>query len=214
MTPTQATAQPFAIGLTGGIGSGKTTIANLFGDMGATIIDTDAIAHQLTAPGGQAIPQIRTSFGDAYVTEEGALDRARMRSLVFSDPSQRQILEGILHPLIRTTSEDMLAAMQGAYPIMVVPLLFESGIWATRVARVLVVDCPEEEQVARVMARNNLPEETIRSIMAAQIPRHERLARADDVIENIGDIASLRPQVVRLHEIYSKLKQASDNRHL
>lgn len=200
--PGHTAPAPFAIGLTGGIGSGKTTVANLFEALGATIIDTDALAHQLTSPGGQAIDPIRMTFGEAFITPDGAMDRARMRDHVFTDPMERHKLESLLHPLIRQAADAAREAMTGLYPIFVVPLLFESGTWRARLSRVLVVDCPEDVQIARVMARNNLPEATIRAVMAAQMPRQERLALADDVIENTGDMASLQERVAHLHAMY------------
>ncbi len=190
------------IGLTGGIGCGKTTVANLFGERGASIVDTDLIAHSMTVAGGPAMAPIRAAFGDAYVGADGALDRARMRALVFADPAAKLRLEAILHPLIRAAAEAEAAAATGAYVIFVVPLLIESGNWRTRVARVLAIDCPEALQVARVMARNGLQESQVKAIMAAQVSRAERLAAADDVITNDDGIAALAPQVEALHRLY------------
>ncbi len=191
-----------SIGLTGGIGCGKTTVANMFAALGASVVDTDLIAHSMTVPGGPAMPAIRAAFGDRYITPEGALDRAAMRALVFSDPDAKLRLEAILHPLIRATAEAEAAAATGAYVIYVVPLLIESGNWRGRVARVLAIDCPESMQIARVMARNGLQEEQVRAIMAAQVSRQDRLAAADDVITNDDGIAALTPQVEALHAIY------------
>jgi dephospho-CoA kinase len=191
-----------SIGLTGGIGCGKTTVANMFAALGASVVDTDLIAHSMTVPGGPAMPAIRAAFGDLYITPEGALDRGAMRALVFSDPAAKQRLEAILHPLIRATAEAEAAAATGAYVIYVVPLLIESGTWRGRVARVLAIDCPESMQIARVMARNGLQEEQVRAIMAAQVSRQDRLAAADDVITNDDGIAALTPQVEALHALY------------
>lgn len=191
-----------SIGLTGGIGCGKTTVANMFAALGASVVDTDLIAHSMTVPGGPAMPAIRAAFGDLYITPEGALDRAAMRALVFSDPAAKQRLEAILHPLIRATAEAEAAAATGAYVIYVVPLLIESGSWRGRVARVLAIDCPESMQIARVMARNGLQEEQVRAIMATQVSRQDRLAAADDVITNDDGIAALTPQVEALHALY------------
>jgi dephospho-CoA kinase len=191
-----------SIGLTGGIGCGKTTVANMFAALGASVVDTDLIAHSMTVPGGPAMQAIRAAFGDGYITPEGALDRAAMRALVFSDPDAKLRLEAILHPLIRATAEAEAAAASGAYVIYVVPLLIESGNWRGRVARVLAIDCPESMQIARVMARNGLQEEQVRAIMAAQVSRQDRLAAADDVITNDDGIAALTPQVEALHAIY------------
>ena len=200
MEPGQVNA--FSVGLTGGIGSGKTTVADMFGALGASLIDTDAIAHALTAPHGAAMPAILAEFGDGFATPDGALDRARMRELVFTDPGARARLEGILHPRIREATAAAAAIATGPYVIFVVPLLIESGTWRERVTRILAVDCPEETQVARVMARNNLSEAQVRAIMAAQVTRAQRLAGADDVVLNDDGLDALRPQVERLHAFY------------
>jgi len=200
MNPGQAS--PFSVGLTGGIGCGKTTVADMFGALGASLVDTDAIAHALTAPQGAAMPALLAEFGDAFATPEGALDRAKMRELVFTDPAARERLEAILHPRIREATAAAAAIATGAYVIFVVPLLIESGSWAGRVTRVLAIDCSEATQVARVMARNNLSEAQVRAIMAAQVTREQRLAAADDVILNDDGIDALRPQVERLHAFY------------
>jgi dephospho-CoA kinase len=192
----------FSVGLTGGIGCGKTTVADMFGALGATLVDTDAIAHALTAPHGAAMPAILGEFGAGFATPEGALDRAKMRELVFADPGARARLEAILHPRIREATAAAAAIATGPYVIFVVPLLIESGTWVGRVTRVLAIDCPEETQVARVMARNKLQEARVRAIMAAQVTRAERLAAADDVILNDDGIEALAPQVERLHAFY------------
>jgi dephospho-CoA kinase len=190
------------IGLTGGIGCGKTTVANMFAALGATVVDTDLIAHSMSAAGGPAIPAIRAEFGERYITPDGALDRAGMRALVFSDPGAKLRLEAILHPLIRAAAEAEAAAADGAYVIFVVPLLIESGNWRGRVARVLAIDCPESLQISRVMARNGLQDAQVKAIMAAQVSRQDRLAAADDVITNDDGIAALAPQVEALHQFY------------
>lgn len=200
-----STAKRFSVGLTGGIGSGKTTVANLFGEFGAALVDTDLIAHQVSAPGGPAIDAIRSSFGDGFLTPDGALDRARMRELVFAEPAQKARLEAILHPLIREETEAQAARVTGTYLIFVVPLLVESNSWRQRVDRVLVIDCPEEIQLARVMARNGLPEAQVRAIMASQVPRAVRLAAADDVLENAGPSEELRDKAKQLHALYCSL---------
>lgn len=197
---------PFSIGLTGGIGSGKTTVANMFAERGASIVDTDLIAHSLTAPGGPAMPAIIAEFGPEFADASGALDRARMRQLVFADAGAKARLEAILHPRIRDGALAAGAAATGSYVIYAVPLLVESGTWRSRVARVLVIDCREEVQVARVMARNNLPESQVLAIMAAQASRAQRLAAADDVIDNNDGIAALEPQIERLHALYMKIR--------
>ncbi|AJE97842.1 dephospho-CoA kinase [Pandoraea apista] len=202
----------YAIGLTGGIGSGKTTIANLFATHGITIIDTDAIAHAITAPGGAAMPAIRREFGDTFVAPDGSLDRARMREAVFGDNLAKTRLEAITHPLIRTECERAAAEAEGPYLIFVVPLLVESGTWRQRVQRVLVVDCAEETQIARVMSRNHFTREQVQAIMARQATRAQRLSAADDVIDNDVQHAPLAPQVDRLHAAYLKLAaQAQGN---
>jgi dephospho-CoA kinase len=192
----------FSVGLTGGIGCGKTTVADMFGALGAFLVDTDAIAHALTAPHGAAMPAILAEFGAGFATPEGALDRAKMRELVFTDPGARTRLEAILHPRIREATAAAAALATGPYTIFVVPLLVESGTWRERVTRILAIDCSEETQVARVMARNNLAEAQVRAIMAAQATRAQRLAAADDVILNDDGLEALRPQVERLHAFY------------
>lgn len=194
----------FVVGLTGGIGSGKSLVANMFADRGASIVDTDQIAHSLTAPGGAAMPDILAEFGAQMADSRGAMDRARMRELVFREPAAKRRLEAILHPMIRDATLAAAADATGSYVILAIPLLVESGAWKQRVNRVLVIDCPEEVQVARVMARNGLAEDQVRAIMATQVPRLERLAAADDVIDNGGPIQALTPQVDRLHGFYQQ----------
>src|SRR5206468_7381229 len=189
----------FAVGLTGGIGCGKTTVADLFAARGAAVIDTDQIAHALTAPGGAAMPALIDAFGPGFATPEGALDRARMRALVFADPDARARLEAILHPRIREATNAAALLATGPYVMFVVPLLIESGTWRGRVARVLAIDCPEQMQVARVMARNNMTETQVRAIMAAQVTRARRLDAADDVIVHDDGSDALLPQIARLH---------------
>lgn len=203
-------APVFSLGLTGGIGSGKTTVANMLGELGAALIDTDLIAHQLTTPGGLAIPAIRAQFGDAFITADGAMDRAGIRQLVFADTAQKLKLEAILHPLIRTETERAAAQAKGDYRIFVVPLLVESGNWKQRVDRILVVDCDEETQIKRVMSRNQLSREQVVAIMRNQASRQARLAAADDVIVNNGDLKNISEEVLRLHELYLGLAK---NKH-
>lgn len=189
------------VGLTGGIGSGKSAAAEEFARLGATVVDTDAISHELTAAGGAALPEIEAVFGKSALGPDGALDRGRMRERVFADPGQRRALEGILHPMIRGESGRRIAAAPGPYVVHVVPLLVESGEYRRRVDRVLVVDVPEEVQVARVRGRG-LAEDQIRRIIALQASRAERLAAADDVIDNGGSLEALRERVRALHEKY------------
>jgi dephospho-CoA kinase len=196
---------PFIVGLTGGIGSGKSAAASLFGHLGATVVDTDAIAHELTGPSGLAMPALRAAFGEAIAAADGSLDRPAMRRLAFSDPAARSRLEAILHPLIREESRRLCEAADGPYVVLVVPLLLESNDYRQRVRRVLAVDCPEATQISRVMARSGLAEEEVRRIMAAQVSRTQRLSAADEVIENGGSLAALEVQVGALHQRYLKL---------
>ncbi|HEY8607254.1 MAG TPA: dephospho-CoA kinase [Noviherbaspirillum sp.] len=200
-----STPRRFSIGITGGIGSGKTTVADMFAARGAALVDTDLIAHSLTQPGGAAIAAIHAQFGASFLTADGAMDRARMREYVFAESSAKARLEAILHPLIRIETERAAQAAQGSYLMFVVPLLVESRGWRERVSRVLVVDCDEQTQVRRVMTRSGLPEAQVRAIMAAQATRGQRLAVADDVIDNDGDADALVPQVERLHATYLAL---------
>ncbi|MEW6689498.1 MAG: dephospho-CoA kinase [Pseudomonadota bacterium] len=193
------------VGLTGGIGSGKSAAAREFARLGATVIDTDAIAHELTGPGGAALGEVKRLFGAEFLDASGAMDRSRMRELVFSDPAQKKRLEALLHPLIRAETERRTAAADGPYVVQVVPLLLESGEYRRRVARVLVVDCPEALQVSRVRQRSAMTEAEVRRIIASQIERQTRLAAADDVIDNSGTIAALQQQVRQLHERYLRL---------
>jgi dephospho-CoA kinase len=176
-------------------------VADEFAKLGAAIVDTDAIAHELTGTKGLALPQIKKLFGKKAIGADGAMDRKRMRDQVFANPEAKRQLEGLLHPMIRDESARRIAAAQGHYVVHVVPLLVESGDYRGRVDRILVVDCPEEQQVARVRERG-LSEREARSILAAQAPRAERLAAADDVIENDGTRDALRKQVAALHQKY------------
>ena len=195
----------FTVGLTGGIGSGKSTVARAFEDRGVTVVDADALAHRLTAPGGAAIPAIRAAFGDEVVAPSGALDRARMRAIAFENAGARARLEAILHPMIRADSERIAQEAPGRYVILMIPLLVESGDPHARCDRVLVVDCPEEEQVRRVMARSGLARAEVEAIMASQASRATRLAVADDVVDNAGDAALIDAQVDALHRKYLAL---------
>jgi dephospho-CoA kinase len=192
------------IGLTGGIGCGKSTVAGLFAEHGAGIIDTDAIAHHLTQRGGDAIAAISAAFGKDYITVDGELDRAKMRGLIFSDAAAKQRLELIMHPLILEQAKQQLRLLQTKpYIIIVVPLLAESPSFRQLVQRVLVVDCDENTQVARVTGRSQMEEAEVRGIIAQQTPRAERLQIADDVIHNDAGMDSLAEQVSVLHERYS-----------
>lgn len=199
----------YIVGLTGGIGSGKTTVAELFAARGIEIVDTDAIARQLTGPDGAAMPALRAAFGDAMARPDGSLDRDAMRRQAFADPSARSRLEGVLHPLIRQESARRCAQAASPYVILAVPLLVESGTYRERCQRILVVDCDEALQVERVMARSGLAAAEVRAIMAAQASRAARLAVADDVILNDDGPAALVPQVAALHEGYLNFSAGS-----
>ncbi|NJN39578.1 MAG: dephospho-CoA kinase [Gammaproteobacteria bacterium] len=196
---------PFRIGLTGGIGSGKSTAADLFAERGIEIIDADRLAHELTAPGGMAISPIRDAFGPGFIDATGALDRERMRDRIFSDASAKSTLESILHPMIRAETDRRAARATSPYVILMIPLLVETGAPHARCDRVVVVDCPEATQIERVMARSGLSRDAVGAIMAAQASRTERLSHADDVIDNGGSPADLQPQVDALHARYVAL---------
>jgi dephospho-CoA kinase len=194
----------FVVGLTGGIGSGKSAAADEFARLGAAVIDTDAIAHELTAAGGPALPGIARIFGPDFI-RDGRMDRERMREHVFSEPAAKQALEGLLHPMIREESKRRIATAAGPYVVHVVPLLVESPDYRSRVDRVLVVDAPEETQVARVRSRSRLSEAQVRAIIRSQAPREARLAAADDVVDNAGTRDALLKQVAALHQKYLQL---------
>jgi dephospho-CoA kinase len=194
------------IGLTGGIGSGKTAAAECFAALGAVVVDTDAIAHELTAPGGAAMPALKSAFGRAMMAADGRLDRAGMRRQAFADPAMRKRLEAILHPMIRARADSRCreALAAGApYVVLVVPLLVESRGYQRRVDRVVVVDCDDETRIGRVMARSGLSRAEVEAIVAAQASRAERLAVADDIIDNNGSRDRLAAQVAELHRRYA-----------
>lgn len=196
------------VGLTGGIGSGKSAAAERFAALGAAVVDTDAIAHELTGPAGAALAELRAAFGDGILAADGRLDRAAMRALVFADPSARHRLEAILHPLIRAEAERRTAAALAAgapYVVLVVPLLVESGDYRQRVGRVVVVECDEETRIDRVVSRSGLEPAEVRRIMAAQASPEARRRAADDLIDNGGDLDRLRRQVDELHRRYLSL---------
>lgn len=196
----------FAVGLTGGIGSGKTRVANAFAERGATIVDTDVISHQLTTSGGAAIAPIREAFGAGMITDSGTLDRRLMREAVFADPAQKARLESIMHPLIRTEVVRQMEQASGPYTIVVVPLLAESGHW--KFDRVLVIDCDVRTQIERVTRRDGLREELVKSIIAQQASRDQRLAIATEVLSNQAEFAALIPEIEQLHEKYCELARA------
>ncbi len=191
------------VGLTGGIGSGKTAVSDQLFQLGAGIVDTDLIAHEITAPNGTAIPFIQKQFGAEFIGSSGALDRAKMRKLVFADPNARKALETITHPLIQQETirqAKQLIEQKVPYLLFVVPLLIESGKWLSLLDYLVVVDCPEEVQIERVMHRSKLPRNEVEGILEAQASRQERIAHADRVIENQGSLISLQAEVLKLHQ--------------
>ncbi|HJU49228.1 MAG TPA: dephospho-CoA kinase [Pseudogulbenkiania sp.] len=190
------------VGLTGGIGSGKSAAARCFAALGVAVIDTDELSHALTAPGGRAMPQIVARFGPDFQRSDGALDRQRMRELVFQQPAARRELEAILHPMILEDSLAGLDRVPGEYALLVVPLLFESQAYRDVVDRTLLIDCDEQVQVARVMQRNGLSEAQVRAIMATQMPRADKRKLADDIIDNSGSLSELALQVEAKHRYY------------
>ncbi len=194
----------FRIGLTGGVASGKSTVAEIFAELGAAIVDTDAVAREVVAPGAPGLESVTAAFGAEVLLASGELDRRALRNIVFSDPQRRKLLESILHPLIRTRTLELIDCVEAPYVIVVVPLLLETG-FAELVERILVVDCPEAQQRERLRRRDNVSEDEARAMLATQTGRQERLARADDVIDNSGDIESVRRQVQALHQRYVEL---------
>lgn len=203
---------PFCVGVTGGIGSGKSRAAALFGELGAGVVDTDDVSHEMTAAGGNAMPEIIAKFGAAVAAADGSLDRTAMRRLVFENPDARKQLETILHPRIREIARNRVMTSPAPYVLLVVPLLLETGAYRDLIRRVLVVDCDESLQISRAMQRSSLTADAVRAIMAAQLPRPQRLAGADDIIHNDGSITQLRAQVCDLHRQYLKLAATSGNR--
>lgn len=205
--PSQSDRPGLVVALTGGIGSGKTTVSNRLAELGAAVIDTDLIAHELTAPGGAALEAIADEFGSGVFTPDGRLERTALRRVVFESPSARRRLEAILHPRILARMRERLSRVEGPYAVLVVPLLFEAE--QTGVAdRILVVDVPEAIQIARVKARSGLAEGEIRRILDSQATRSVRLAGADDLIDNSGLLETLLDQVDALHAQYLKLAAA------
>ena len=201
----------FTVGLTGGIGSGKSTVADLFAGHGVPVIDTDVIARELTAPGGAALDAIRAVFGGAVMCADGSLDRAALRRRIFADGDARRQLEAILHPRIRQIVAQRLATLTAPYALIVIPLLVETGGYQDVLNRVLVVDCPEDLQIARVMARSGLAQDEVEAILAAQAGRAARLAVADDVILNTTSPEALRTQVAMLHRRYLAFSTTSSS---
>lgn len=199
-------ASGLTIGLTGGIGSGKSAVADMLAEWGASVIDADAVAHELTAPGGAAIAPLRAAFGGDMIAPSGGLDRARMRATVFAKPDQRHKLEAILHPRIGQVLRERAALAQGAYLVLVVPLLVEGlARWRSVVDRIALVDCPEALQIERVMQRSGLDAAEVRAIMATQASREARQRAADDLIDNSADLAALQAQSRDLHARYLQM---------
>jgi len=208
---TTVPGRPLVIGLTGGIGSGKSAVADRFAALGAAVTDTDRIAHELTAPGAAGTQAIRAAFGSGVFTPDGALDRAALRRVVFADAGQRARLESLLHPLIGAAARSEIAGWSSPYGLLVVPLLLERGGLRALVDRVLVVDCTEDQQRQRVMARSGLSAAEAQAIMAAQASRRARLAIADDVVDNSGPQDGLDAQVAALDRRYRALAADRDD---
>ena len=200
----------YRIGLTGGIASGKSTVANLFAALGITIVDTDLLAREVVAPGSALLPRIAGHFGAQVLQKDGSLDRAALRSRVFENPAERQWLERLTHPAIRELTDKRCESATSDYVIVAIPLLVETA-GAERFDRVLVVDCSPEIQLARLQARDGTTRAEAQRMLAAQATREQRLAVADDVITNDGDLAALREQVEKLHRQYLKLASAQSD---
>lgn len=196
---------PYVVGLTGGIGSGKTAVANAFANLGIEVVDTDALALRLSAVGQPGYAAIRAALRQVPVRADGEIDRAALRRLVFADAQARARLEAALHPLIGAEARKEVEAWKGSYGLIVVPLLLERGGLRSIVERILVVDCSAEQQVLRAVARSGLSPEEVRSIMATQWPRERRLAAADDVVDNAGELDAIAPQVLALDRRYREL---------
>jgi dephospho-CoA kinase len=201
-----STPRPFVIGVTGGIGCGKSTICREFSALGAPVVDTDEVAREVVAPGTPGLAAVVAHFGEDILAADGTLDRRRLRSIVFADATQRQWLEALLHPLIRARTDAHVLSANYPYCLVCIPLLVERG-GGNRVDRVLVIDCPPAVQIERVMARDKLTALEVEAIMQTQAPRAARLAAADDVIENIGDVETVRPAIRALHQRYLDLAQ-------
>lgn len=195
---------PTIVGLTGGIGSGKTAVSDRLKSLGACVIDTDVLAQQLTAPHGDAISQIESSFGPDSIDKDGSMNRAYMRELIFDNSEARAMLESILHPLIRQRAFEQIKQANAPYCVLVVPLLTEKGGWREILEFIVVVDCDKETQIERVMQRNAWPLSQIKAVIASQASREERLAIATHVIENVGNLEDLLEKVDALHKVLMK----------
>ncbi|MGR9099280.1 MAG: dephospho-CoA kinase [Gammaproteobacteria bacterium] len=200
------------IGLTGGIGSGKSTVAEFFADLGAPVVDADVIARNLVEPGAPALSAIEKQFGDRVVGRNGRLDRARLKKIIFSDPGRKKALEDILHPLVFREIRQILGKLHAPYVVLCIPLLVETEM-ESFVDRILVVDCPEQMQRERVKKRDRLTEQDISAIIESQAPRSRRLAAANDVIENTGNRLQLADQVKKLHNLYLSISASTSGRN-
>lgn len=198
--------KPFRVGLTGGIGSGKTTVANAFTNLGVKVVDADVVARRVVEPGSAALKQIQAFFGHGVISADGQLDRAKLREIVFADPNAKTWLNALLHPLIRQQMLQELDTASSPYSLLVAPLLIENRL-DLLVDKVLVVDVPEEVQLERTMHRDQNSPELIRSIMASQCSRAERLAAADYVISNEGPVNAIQAQVAKLHQVFLALSE-------
>ena len=204
-------ARGFRVALTGGIACGKTTVANLFAALGVTLVDTDLLAREVVAPGSALLPRVIEHFGAEVVAADGSLDRRALRARVFADPAERRWLEQLTHPAIRELTDARSAAPKGGYALVAIPLLVETQ-GAERFDRVLVVDCAPELQLARLQARDGSTRAQAQNMLAAQVSREQRLAVADDIIHNDGDIAALRDQVEKLHRQYLAASRAQSDK--
>lgn len=199
---------PFVIGVTGGIGSGKSTVCAEFSRLGIAVIDADQVARDVVTPGSTGLAEVVAEFGPGVLAPEGILDRAVLRRLVFAEPRRRECLESILHPLIRARTKELVAQVTSPYCVLAIPLLVEKGHYE-QLNRVLVVDCPLETQISRVIARDNLTASEAEAIIRTQATREQRLAKADDVINNAADLESIKSQIERLHRVYLSLAKCA-----
>ena len=193
----------FIVALTGGIGSGKSEVAKIFAELGVPVTDVDLISHQLTAANQPLVKDIEANFGAAYITPEGGLNRAAMRTLIFNDDSARAKLNALMHPAIYTAALLQLELnKQAPYQVLAIPLLFESPRYSTHIKRILLIDCDAATQILRVKQRSQLPESDILQIIKAQTPRKKLLKLADDIIENSKNVTELREKVIEIHQKY------------
>jgi len=197
----------YLVGLTGGIGCGKTTVANAFSDHGISLVDADVVAREVVEPGSVGLEKIRAHFGDSVISTDGSLNRGHLREMIFAHPQHREWLNSLLHPLIRARMFELVDLAQSPYVILIAPLLFENGL-DRLVNRTLVVDISPEVQIERTMARDKVSREQVNNIIASQISRTERVARADDIIDNSGDVADIAEKVNQLHNQYLTLSQS------